>query len=104
MKFHDARWSAGHDQRGAVAVYVSPGTGVTVRPTALTLPGIRACAYDWVKRKLRSGRRDLTVFDEPHAVARETGDGERAWIEHAGVPEVGHEHAALDAGDQLGDG
>ena len=25
-------------------------------------------------------------------------------IEHAGVPEVGHEHAALDAGDELGDG
>ena len=29
---------------------------------------------------------------------------ERARVEHAGVPEVGHEHAALDAGDQLGDG
>ncbi len=44
VKFHDAKCSAGHDQRGAVAVYVSPGIGVAVRPTALTFPGIRAWA------------------------------------------------------------
>ena len=47
---------------------------------------------------------DLAVLDEPHAVAGEAGDGEGARVEHAGVPEVGHEHAPLDAGDQLGDG
>ena len=44
MKFHEARCSAGHDQRGEVAVYVSPGIGVAVRPTPRTLPGSSAWA------------------------------------------------------------
>ena len=52
--------------------------GSAVRPTAVTLPGISACAYDCVKRKLRSGVGDLAVLDQPHAVAREAGDGQGA--------------------------
>ena len=55
-----------------------------------------------MNRKLRNGRVDLAALDQPDAVAGQAGQGERPRVEHPGVPEVRDEHAALDAGDELG--
>ena len=101
VKFQEARCRAGQVQQGA-----SP---CTCRPAAASRrrrcpdgPGTSACGYDWVNRKLRTGRGDLAVLDQPDAVAGQPGDHQAPRVEHPGVPEVGDQQPAPDPGDQRG--
>ena len=97
VKFQLARWRLGTRQIESQP----PSTSARSRRSPRTAPGPERLEVRLREPHVRHRPDDPAVLDQPHAVAGQPGHDLGPRVEDPGVPEVGDEDAALDAGDQL---